>query len=230
MQVYYFVPTPDFSPEVFKRNALRCFTTAQGLVRLALKLDAELGFLSFTPHFVCRSMLTAACIIISALVSPTLKDFVEAHLLAGGDTPDSVVADALAAVRTCSVQDGDLSVRAAKMMDSAFSVRNLLPPTEMSQLGAPEFSHRLGMGLPLDCIRRWKRQMEQMRQDLQVPGAVGSDGGVAAGVAGAGGGMGAADPAAMVDWDEFMKDFDWNFDPSLIDTVPMAAQASAGIV
>lgn len=173
MQVYYFVPTPDFSPEVFKRNALRCYTTAQGLVRLALKLDAELGFLSYAPHFVCRSMLTAACIIISALVSPTLKDFVEAHLHAEGNTPDAVVADALSAVRTCSVQDGDLPMRAAKMMDSAFSVRNLLPPTETSQLGMPEYSHRLGMGLPLECIRRWKRQMEQMRQDPQLPGGDG---------------------------------------------------------
>lgn len=227
MQVYYFVPTPDFSPEIFKRNALRCYTTAQGLVRLALKLDAEIGFLAFSPHFVCRSMLTAACIIISALVSPTLKDFVEAHLHAEGNTPDAVVADALAAVRTCSVQDGDLPVRAAKMMESAFSVRNALPPTETSQLGLPEYSsHRLGMGLPLDCIRRWKRQMEQMR-----PGGGGAGGeSVGAGVAGAGGGLGGADPAAMVNWDEFMKDFDWNFDPSLIDTVPMAAQAQAGIV
>ncbi|CAN8096979.1 unnamed protein product [Discula destructiva] len=214
VEVYYFVPTPDFNQEIFKRNALRCYTTAQGLVRLALKLSNEIAFLHYSPHFVCRSLLTAACIIISALVSPTLKDIIEAHLHAEGSTPDLVVADALLAVRTCSVQDGDLSVRAAKMMESAFSVRNVLPPTEMSQLGMPEYSHRMGMGLPLDCIRRWKRQMEQMRQDPS--GDV---------VGGAGAGLTGADPAVMVDWDAFMKDFDWNFDPSLIDTVPMVAQA-----
>lgn len=214
VQVYYFVPTPDFNQEVFKRNALSCYTTAQGLVRLALKLSSELAFLSFAPHFVCRSMLTAACIIISALVSPTLKDIVEAHLDAEGSSPDLVVADALDAVRLCSVQEGDLPARAAKMMESAFSVRNVLPPTEMSQLGMPEYSHRMGMGLPLDCIRRWKRQMEQMRQEQMPGGDV---------VGGPGAGPVGADPAAMVNWDAFMKDFDWNFDPSLIDAVPMVA-------
>lgn len=38
------------------------------------------------------------------------------------------------------------------------------------------------------------------------------------GVTGAGGTL-APDPASMIDWDAFMKDFDWNFDPSLIETV-----------
>lgn len=223
MQVYYFVPTPGFSAEIFKQNALRCYTTAQGLVRFALKLSSDIAFLAFSPHFVCRSMLSAACIIVSSLVSPILKDFIEAHLRdVEGTTPDAVVADALTAVRTCSVEDGDLPARAAKMIESAFAVRGMLPPTETSQLGMPEYSHRMGMGLPLDCIRRWKRQMEQMRQEL--PG--GDVGGVSGGV----GGLGAPDPAAMVDWDAFMKDFDWNFDPSLIDPVPMVPQASAGIV
>lgn len=157
-------------------------------------------------------MLTAACIIISALISPTLKQLVEAHIQSEGTTPDLVVVDALAAIRCCSVQEGDLPIRAAKMMESAYSVRNVLPPTEMSQLGMPEYSHRMGMGLPLDCIRRWKWQMEQIRQDMPGPGGADVAGGAGSGLAG-------GDPAAMVDWDAFMKDFEWNFDPSLIDAV-----------
>lgn len=215
VQVYYFVPVPNFNPDTFKRNALQCHTTAQSLVRLALRLQNEIAFLSHAPHFICRSMLSAACIIISCLISPSLKDVTEAHVRQEGSTPDLVVADALAAVRSCSIQDGDLPVRASKMMESAWTVRNVLPPTELSQLGMPDYSYRMGMGLPLDCIRRWKRQMEQLRQD-KVPPAPGSGADV---VTGAGAGAGVADPAAMIDWDAFMKDFDWNFDPSLIDTV-----------
>lgn len=224
VQVYYFVPVPNFNPEIFKRNALQCHTTAQSLVRLALRLQNEIAFLSHAPHFVCRSMLSAACIIISCLISPSLKDVTEAHVQQEGSTPDLVVADALAAVRCCSIQDGDLPIRAYKMMESAWTVRHVLPPTELSQLGMPDYSYRMGMGLPLDCIRRWKRQMEQLRQEKvpSAPGGGGGNGGGADGAgngAGAGAGAGVVDPAAMIDWDAFMKDFDWNFDPSLIDTV-----------
>lgn len=211
MQVYYFVPIPDFNQDIFKRNALQCHTTAQSVIRLALKLHSDIAFLSYAPHFVCRSILTAACVIISALISPSLKDVVEAHLQQEATTPDLVVADALAGVRCCSVRDGDLPIRASKMMESAWTVRNVLPPTELSQLGRPEYSHRMGMGLPLDCIRRWKQQMEQIRQDKVTP-VPGTGADVIAGA-----GAGVADPAAMIDWDAFMKDFDWNFDPSLID-------------
>lgn len=218
VQVYYFVPIPNFNTEIFKRNALRCHTTAQSLVQLALKLQNDLGFLSHAPHFVCRSMLTAACVIISSLISPTLKDVVEAHIQHEGTTPDLVVGDALAAVRCCSVQEGDLPLRASKMMESAWTVRNVLPPTELSQLGMPEYSHRMGMGLPLDCIRRWKNQMDQIiRQDKIAAGSGGAGGAGPDVVAGAG--VGVADPTAMIDWDAFTRDFDWNFDPNLIATV-----------
>ncbi|KUI64961.1 Transcriptional regulatory protein SEF1 [Cytospora mali] len=189
LQVYYFMPAPGFSPEIFKRNALRCHTTAQSVVRLALKLHSDIGFLSHAPHFVCRSVLTAACILISAMLSPSLKDVTERHIREGGSTPDTVVSEALAGVRYCSIQEGDLPVRAAKMMESAWHVRGVLPPTEVSQA---DFIHRMGMGLPLDCIRRWKRQMELMRPDKITP---------------------------LIDWDAFMKDFDWNFDTNMMDTV-----------
>jgi hypothetical protein len=236
IQVFYFTPTPGFSPEIFKRNALRCHTTAQSVVRLALKLQNDIGFLSHAPHFVCRSVLTAACVLISAVLSPSLRDVTERHIQEAGGTPDMVVSEALAGVRHCSIQEGDLPVRAAKMMESAWHVRGVLPPTEISRA---DFVHRMGMGLPLDCIRRWKRQMEAMRPEKMtpVPGGGGLDmqaggaGGAAAAAVGAGGGLSggggsgggadllATDPFSRVDWDAFMKDFDWNFDPNLMDTV-----------
>lgn len=231
IQVYYFMPTPGFSPEIFRRNALRCHTTAQLVVRLALKLQGDMGFLSHAPHFVCRSMLTAACILISAMLSPSLRAATEGHIREAGGTPDGVVNDALAGVRHCSVQEGDLPVRAAKMMESAWHVRGWLPPTEISQ---GDFVHRMGMGLPLDCIRRWKLQMEMMRPErtTPVPGAgvdlqagAGAGGGANGGGASAAdnGGVGAdllaGDPFSRVDWDAFMQDFDWNFDPNLMDSV-----------
>ncbi|KAK7742140.1 hypothetical protein SLS53_004726 [Cytospora paraplurivora] len=237
IQLFYFMPMPGFSPEIFKRNALRCHTTAQSVVRLALKLQSDIGFLSHAPHFVCRSVLTAACILISAFLSPSLKDVIERHTRECGGTPDMVVGEALACVRYCSIQEGDLPVRTAKMMESAWHVRDVLPPTEISHA---DFIHRMGMGLPLDCIRRWKRQMEQIRPDKVSPsvpapgagagaGAGGADlqaGAAGAGAAGGGGGGGAGgadllatDPFSRIDWEAFMKDFDWNFDPNLMDTV-----------
>lgn len=225
VQVYYFLPVPEFSVEIFKRNALRCYTTAESLTRLAVKLQNEISFLANGPHFFFRSILTAGCVMISALISPTLKDIVEAHIQQQGSTPELVIGDALSCVRSCSVQEGDLPLRAAKMMESAFNVRHILPPTELSQLGMPEYSHRMGMGLPLDCIRRWKRQMETLRNEKVPPTAVAAAGVTGGGVdvtAGAGAGLvtgQGVDPTTMIDWDAFMKDFDWNFDPSLIDTV-----------
>ncbi|KAJ0118351.1 Transcriptional regulatory protein SEF1 [Diaporthe amygdali] len=224
LQVFYFMPIPGFSQEAFKRNALRCHTTAQSVIRLALKLNNEIGFLTHSPHFVCRSLLSAACIVISALLSPSTKEVVDRQIQDSGTTPDMVVNEALAGVRLCSVQDGDLPVRAAKMMESAWSVRDILPATELSRLGQMDVSHRLGMGLPLDCIRRWKRQMEQTRPDKVTPQpGAGGNGGMAEGAGNAAvasaAEMLAGDPFSRVDWDAFMKDFDMNFDPALMDTV-----------
>lgn len=222
------MPVPGFSQEIFKRCALRCYTTAQALVRLALKLQSEIGFLSHAPHFVCRSMLTAACVIISSLISPSLKDFVEGYIREEGNAPDTIVSEALATVRSCSIQEGDLPTRASKMLESAWNVRSMLPPTEFSHLGMPEHSHRLGMGLPMSCIRRWKVAMEQMRPEKMNAAGGGPGAGSVAGpdVAGVGAAAGCPDPVTMIDWDAFMKDFDWNFDPSLMDAVVNNATAT----
>lgn len=225
LQVFYFMPSPGFSQEAFKRNALRCHTTAQSVIRLAQKLNNDIAFLSHSPHFVCRSLLSAACIVISALLSPSTKDVIDRQIQDAGSTADMVVNEAFAGVRLCSIQDGDLPVRAAKMMESAWSVRDILPATELSQLGQMDLSHRLGMGLPLDCIRRWKRQMEQIRPDKVTPQpGAGGNAGMAADATGnaavaSAAEMLAADPFSRVDWDAFMKDFDMNFDPALMDTV-----------
>lgn len=217
------MPVPGFNQEIFKRCTLRCYTTAHALVRLALKLQSDIAFLSHAPHFVCRSMLTAGCVIISTLISPSLKDLVEGHIRDEGLTPDTIVSEAFASIRSCSIQEGDLPARASKMLESAWNVRSMLPPTEFSHLGSmPEYSHRLGMGLPMSCIRRWKFAMEQMRPEKcnQAGGPVGGGGGVAgADVAGTGAAVGVPDPVTMINWDAFMKDFDWSFDPSLMDAV-----------
>lgn len=76
--------------------------------------------------------------------------------------------------------------------------------------------------------------MEMMRPErtTPVPGAgvdlqagAGAGGGANGGGASAAdnGGVGAdllaGDPFSRVDWDAFMQDFDWNFDPNLMDSV-----------
>lgn len=166
VQVFYFIPLPGFSQETFKRNVFRCYTTAQHLISQALKLNRELAFLSHAPHFVFRSILTAVCVQMSVL---SARDVVVPQDV------DALVQDALTAMRACSIQKDDLPIRASKIMENWWSARHLLGPTEISQLGARDFSHRLGMSLPLDCIRRWKRQIESIRppaqQSTPFPGA-----------------------------------------------------------
>ncbi len=74
VQSYYFMPVPDVTPEIMKRNVLKAYNTSQIVIRQALKLQEETGFLSYAPHFVCRTLLTAAVVTLSVLLSPHMKD------------------------------------------------------------------------------------------------------------------------------------------------------------
>lgn len=65
--------------------------------------------------------------------------------------------------------------------------------------------------------------MDQMRPEkcggsaaAGGPSGAGESSVAGAEVPGAGAAVRAPDPVNMIDWDAFMKDFDWNFDPSLM--------------
>lgn len=131
------------------------------------------------------------------------------------------------------------------MMESYWNVKRHLPPLEVTEMGISHFSYRLGMSLTFDCLRCFKRDIEQGRPYNPMVQAAG------VGTAGAGGApmgpaMGMVAPAAStpsgstldalaaaattttadtlpdsflrIDWDAFMEDFDWSFPADYLQT------------
>lgn len=150
------MPLPGFSEEILKRNVLRCYNTAQSLVRLALKLQRDTAFLTHAPHFVFRALLAASCVFLTFQLSSYALAF-------EGDSGEALIGDALAAMRACSVQEGDLPVRASNMMEKYWSVRHRIPKSDDWKSGPSCFAHRLGASIAFDCLRKWKKELEQVR-------------------------------------------------------------------
>ena len=159
VQAFYFMPVPGFSSEIFKRNTLKAYTTAQLVVRQALKLQSEIGFLFYAPHYVCRTLLASACIILNVLLSPYMKDM-PVH------AKDAIMQDSIFAVKTCSVHDTDLPARASKMIESYWSVHHTKGPIDIPMKDVSQFSSRLGTSFAFDYIRRWKRDIEASRSSV----------------------------------------------------------------
>lgn len=163
VHVLHWLPSPGTSDETLKRNVTKCFHTAEGLVRLALQLERNFSFLSHSPHFVFRSLLAAACAIIGFLRSP--------YAPSGADeikAADILVRDSLAALRACSVMDGDLCMRGPLMMESYWSMKDRMPRWDTRQLGTVNFTHRLGASIVYDCLGTWKREVERVRESAGV--------------------------------------------------------------
>jgi len=150
------MPVTDFSPEMLKRNVLKAYNTAQLLVRQALKLQNELAYLSYAPHFVCRSLLTAATVTLSVLLSEHMRDMPL-------QTKQFTMQEAISAIRMCSILDGDLPSRASNMIERYWSLNQLLPPLDIPIKEVRNYSNRLGTSLAFDCLRRWKRDIERNR-------------------------------------------------------------------
>ncbi|CAK7227330.1 hypothetical protein SBRCBS47491_006532 [Sporothrix bragantina] len=204
VQAFYFMPVPGFSSEIFKRNTLKAYSTAQLVVRQALKLQDEIGFLFYAPHFVCRTLLASACITLNVLLSPYMKDM-PVH------AKDAIMQDAITAIKTCSVHDGDLPSRASKMIESYWSVHHTKGPIDIPMKDVSQFSSRLGTSFAFDYIRRWKRDIEASRSS--VTNANGKR--QATGTPTASIDLSVIQPenAQLIDWDAFMDDFDWSFTP-----------------
>lgn len=154
--MYYFMPLPGFSEEILVRNILRCHSTAEALVKLALKLERETAFLTHAPHFNFRTLLVASCVCLTVTLSPHAAAF-------EGSSADTIIGEALASMRACSVQEGDLPMRATGMMEKYWSIRHRIPRTEAWTFVPSGFAHRLGVSLAFDWMRKWKRQIDGFR-------------------------------------------------------------------
>ena len=168
IQVLYWMPLPGCSDETLRRNLTRTFCTSESLVKLALDLQSQSGFLSHAPHYVFRSLLLAGSAIISYLRSP--------YQGAGSAPPggsDLLMRDMVLALKSCSVQADDLPTRGSALVEAYWSVRDRLPPWDASQLRPADFKHRLGAALVYDCLGRWKKDMDSTRN----PGGISAPGG-----------------------------------------------------
>ncbi|KAK3942990.1 hypothetical protein QBC46DRAFT_53612 [Diplogelasinospora grovesii] len=218
IQIYYFMPLPNFSEEILKRNVIKCYTTAESLIHSSLKLHRETAFLHYAPHFVFRTLLSAACVILSVHLSSYTKGF-------QADTVDSLIKDAIRAMRICSVQDGDLHMRGTNMLEKYWTLRAHIPNRQTRIAGVDDdgmgisiFTHRLGASLTFDCLRRWKKDVEYARDASNTtpnlaPGTEPPQEGLRAGV-GPNMDLGLTEPygqRATTDWNAFMDDFDWSF-------------------
>lgn len=135
------------------RNIFKAFNTSQSLIQQALKLHSDKLFLAYAPHYVCRTLLLAACIIILGALSPDMRD-----------TPlpsrNGLVQDAISTIKHCSVVGGDISWRGAKMLETYWSFCQMQAPIKVDMTRISQFSHRLGTSLVFECLRQWKRRVE----------------------------------------------------------------------
>ncbi|KAK4459142.1 putative transcription factor [Cladorrhinum samala] len=153
IQTYYFMPLPGYSEELLKRNVIKCYCTAEELIHSATRLHRETAFLHYAPHFVFRTLLSSICVVMSVHLSSYTKGF-------QADTVGPLIKEALRAIRICSVQDNDLHVRCGGMLEKYWEMKAHIP---RSDSGVSVYTHRLGASLTFDCLRRWKKDVEQAR-------------------------------------------------------------------
>jgi transcriptional regulatory protein LEU3 len=147
VQSYYFLPLAGYGSETFKLNMARCYATARNILQLVLQLEADIGFLTHSPHFIARHVLLAGCIIIT-IATTTFPEM-------AADDVEELLVDLRTALQKCSVQDTDLPIRATKMFESYWTIRKTYVRPDLDRLSTSGFSHRIGSGLVFDCLRRW---------------------------------------------------------------------------
>jgi hypothetical protein len=162
LQVFYFMPLPGCDDDVLKRNIMKCYNTAEAIIKLAKKLHETTSLFKHAPHFMFRFLLAASCVCVTVFMSTFGEVFVD-------DTTDTLIKDILAVLRGFRIQEGDLPMRCTNMMEKYWAVRHHLPRVEVSKLGISEYSHRLGCCLVFNCLHRWKRDVEQVQREGSNP-------------------------------------------------------------
>lgn len=162
IQQYYLVPPPNHDRGSLKRNIIRAYHTARTLIDLALKLDTAQGFLRHVPHWVFRSLLDASNIIIFVLHSIYTT---ELDMVSG----EQDVKKAIVCLRRTAVQEGDLSVRSANILEGFWTFRHIIPAVGV---GMSKFPHRIGAVVTFDCLRRWRANLADAKKAQEQNGEV----------------------------------------------------------
>lgn len=154
LQSYYFNPPASMPRNIFRRNVNRAYATAQALLTAALAMedDPDGWSMIHVPHHLLRTVIDAGCLVFDTVMS----GFAE-----GDEDPEAVVRQMFAAMGLCVMQDGDLSSVVIWTLESAWSLRKVLPPLREPIGTAP---HRVGATVTLGCVRRWRRELEKAKE------------------------------------------------------------------
>lgn len=158
VQSYYFASPPGVPRPNFGLNALRVFNTARALLSAGLNLEARSKLLTHGTHWIYRAVIDACCILLSTLHSAA----VPADLTPAG--ADDIAASARRAVLACSVRDADLPARAAVILETFWSVRNVLPRFTEPAAAWPE---RLGGSVTYCCLTRFREALQEAKRSAE---------------------------------------------------------------
>ncbi|RGP70739.1 hypothetical protein FSPOR_3758 [Fusarium sporotrichioides] len=153
VQAYYFVSLPDHRPN-FTINTLRAYNTSQNLINTALTLESTSGLLTHNTHWIYRAVMDACCILMSTLHSKAIPPHISAS------DADTVVAQILTVLRTCSVRDNDLPVRGSVVLETFWSARHILPKWDVPVGAWPD---RIGAATSYWCLAKFKEVLQEAR-------------------------------------------------------------------
>ncbi|KAI1312210.1 hypothetical protein F5Y03DRAFT_267171 [Xylaria venustula] len=205
IQIFYMMPPPGYNPEPLKQLILRTFHTACSIIRKAQELDQKLGFLSHITHPHMRSIVTAICVVFKLLRSSYMQ-FLDRKPI------EAIASDSLTICQRMSVVENDLPLRLNAWLKGFLEFYHSSPPATTWQNEEPiasSFPHRLGAGVPFDCLMGWKtdsrlkRAMHQQTPNLPSDGAAEETDPLL---------QGAVPDSFAIDW-SFMDDFEWTWTP-----------------
>ncbi|CAG7563017.1 unnamed protein product [Fusarium equiseti] len=153
VQAYYFVSLPDQRPN-FTLNALRAYNTSQNLINAAIILQSISQLLTHSTHWVYRAVIDACCILMSTLHSNATPPHISAS------DADAAVVQIMNVLRTCSVRDNDLPMRASVTLETFWSVRHMLPKWDIPVGTWPD---RIGAATSYWCLARFKQALQEAK-------------------------------------------------------------------
>ncbi|PNY23460.1 Uncharacterized protein TCAP_06602 [Tolypocladium capitatum] len=227
IQVHYFIAPPQSAPWPSLRSyAVRAFNTSRALIGLGLDLEARSQFLAHAPHWVLRSNIDAAAVVVAVLHSSAAPDGVNPR------DADVLVEQACSTLLRCSVRDTDLPHRGCIIIETFWSVRNLVPLIGAAPSAWPD---RLGAGVTYWCLEKFKfgLQAAQSSTDrvnkaldlLQPARTTAAPGGATAAASAAATrheqvANPGSDPFQEVDWSMFMDGLGWGGDDAVLSGLP----------
>lgn len=158
IQSYYFCSAPDIPKTNLTLNTLRAYTTSQDIITAALALESQSQFLTHGPHWIYRVVIDAGCILLSTLHSTAAPPHTPS------DAADALVLRVVSAARHCSVSEADLPTRSTVILETFWSIRNLVSKSEVAVGAWPE---RLGAAVSYWCLSHFRDALQEAKKSTE---------------------------------------------------------------